>query len=88
MLLEKSVLNVLKAFSTQMNDVTGPTITANPLYSIKYYSALALKHGAQILIFAYPLLFILIYFLYGREQESTVSSYLGFVPNRDRSLGC
>ncbi|MGC8831825.1 MAG: DUF2207 family protein, partial [Thermoproteota archaeon] len=84
MLLEKDVLNVLKAFPTQMNDVTGPTATANLLYSVQYYSALALKHGAQILVFAYPLLFILIYFLYGREPEFTVPSYLSVVPNRDR----
>ncbi|MGQ9479555.1 MAG: DUF2207 family protein, partial [Thermoproteota archaeon] len=83
-LLKKDVLSILKAFSTRMDDVTTPTVMANNLYSTQYYSALALKYGTQILVFAYPLLFILIYFLYGREQEFTVPSYLSFVPNKDR----
>ena len=85
MLLSRDVLTLMDAFDTPMSDVSTPTQQANWSYSFQYYAAVTLRDGAQTLVIAYPLLFLVVYYLYGREEPYTVPNYLSFVPNKERA---
>lgn len=84
MLLSKDVLNVMDAFKTQMSDVSTPTAQANWAYSAEYYGAVVLRDFAEVLVVVYPLAFLVVYYLYGRETPYVVPEYLSYVPNKDR----
>ena len=83
-LFKREVLNALESFPRSLSDVKGPTVQANTMYSIQYFSASTLRVGTQILTIIFPILFLLIYVIYGREKRFAVPKYLSIIPNENR----
>jgi uncharacterized membrane protein len=83
MLLKKDVLDYLEGFPKKYDDVSTPTIQSNNLYLLQNYLAQGLLQITRILVISSPLIFILIYVIYGREKKFSIPKYLSFVPNND-----
>ena len=72
----------MNGFPQQVSDVAGKTSAANPWYNgIPYLLSLALLAGGYLMAVLTPVLFIIIYYRYGREKQFTVPKYLSFVPD-------
>ncbi len=61
-------------------DVLGKTERAN----YKYNTISVLRKVFGVLVLAFPLVVLVVYYSYGREKSFTVPEYLSYVPNKDR----
>ncbi|MEM3380574.1 MAG: DUF2207 domain-containing protein [Candidatus Bathyarchaeia archaeon] len=83
-LFKREILSALESFPRSLSDVKSPTVQANAIYSIQYFTASTLRIGTQILTIVFPILFLSLYVIYGREKSFTVPKYLSVIPNENR----
>jgi uncharacterized membrane protein len=85
LLLSKDSPLLTDGYPAQVSDVAGKTRAANPWYNtIPQLFAQVLLIGGYIMVALTPLLFITMYYRYGREKEFTVPKYLSFIPDNTK----
>ena len=68
----------------QETNTKAGTESANQLYSTQYWTAYAFNLVSKAAVLLVPLLLLGLWFLYGREEDVTVPTYLSTVPNPGR----
>jgi uncharacterized membrane protein len=67
-----------------VNDVVSKASRANSFYYIKYSLVKGTSYLLAVLVLAYPLMLVALYYRVGKEEEYTVPEYLSYVPNPSR----
>ena len=71
----------INGFRTEVKDIQSRASSASFWYNVPYLLSDLLSWIAKVAVILVPLLFILIYYRYGREKEFTVPAYLSTCPS-------
>ncbi|HDH81541.1 MAG TPA: DUF2207 domain-containing protein, partial [Thermoplasmatales archaeon] len=69
-------------FLYETNNVKEKTISANERYYAGYKIAEAFSYLMKGMVFLFPAILLLVYYLFGREKKFVVPKYLSFVPKK------
>ncbi len=74
-------LSQLPGYRTEVADLAGKTSSGSFWYNASYTLSYLLNYLSKAAVILVPLLFLVIYYRYGREKEFTVPEFLSTIPN-------
>jgi len=74
-------LSQLPGYRTEVVDLAGKTSSGSFWYNASYTLSYLLNYLSKAAVILVPILFLVIYYRYGREKEFTVPEFMSTIPN-------